>query len=403
MTKEIHLPQPRTRKPPNYWNEETIETEAAKVVLSGNLSERALRRQGHQDLLMAIIRKYPGRLTGLKEKLGIKVEHKPGGYWTSERIEAEVRELKSEGVKISKTGLYKIERSDLAAAIYSYYPGSWKELRKKMKIKGPVEHGFWTDDRIVSEAKKYVANGQLNQRVLKEAGQQNLSDSIIRLYPGGFTGLRLKLGINSGRKDKYWNVETIEADVKKLLPALGKLTQTSLYVIGRQDLVSAVTNHYPGGFQALQENLGVARRREPNYWVPENIEKEAAEFLATHHELSFKSLKRERAFSLANAIAEKFPGGMKALQEKFAIERAKKYDYWDADTVLQEAKVFLEKFGSLAIKDLDAQNRTDLEGAIRNHYPGGFIQLRKDLNYHGPDKQKGIESANAQIEALLKD
>lgn len=122
------------KKPPGYWTEESIRQEALKFYNRfGNISENALSNQDRYDLAIAITTKYPGSFQKLREDLGLDNRQKAKGFWTEQTIEDEARKFCDEYGDISLPLLIQHGRQDIVGAVKKY-PGQLTGLKQKLGI-----------------------------------------------------------------------------------------------------------------------------------------------------------------------------------------------------------------------------------------------------------------------------
>lgn len=127
----------KTIKPDGYWTTERIEQEALDFYLShGALTDAVLNERGRADLAGALS-KYPGRMSELKRKLGIAATEKPKGYWTPEQTEKEALEFFEKEGQLTHDILRERGRWDLLNAINGKYEGRMTTLRQKLGITEP--------------------------------------------------------------------------------------------------------------------------------------------------------------------------------------------------------------------------------------------------------------------------
>lgn len=163
----------------------------------GSLSHKLLTRIERWDLQQAIIKYYPDGINALKRNLGTRVSDQVRkGYWTPERIEREAKKFVQREGSITVSLLDKKGKSNLGSAIVHSYPGGMSKLKDKLGIKGNKAKDFWNSERIETEAKKFVQKyGLLTKRLLDRNGRSDLRGAIAHNYPGGINALKEKLGI----------------------------------------------------------------------------------------------------------------------------------------------------------------------------------------------------------------
>jgi hypothetical protein len=126
----FHQPQRKD----DYWTVEQIEKEARGFYQNEHkLTKTSLTRKGRADLYGAILRSYPGKMHQLKVNLGFGVR-KPKGYWTAERIEKEAQVVSQNEESLTQRLLISLGRHDLLNAINDYYPGKLTALKEKLGV-----------------------------------------------------------------------------------------------------------------------------------------------------------------------------------------------------------------------------------------------------------------------------
>lgn len=238
-----------------------IELWAESFILQGHeLTQNEMRRQGLYGISQAIIKYYPGKLYGLKEKMGMKQDQRQWGYWRDpKRIEAEVRRFVAEGNELTQKALSRAKLSTLSRAINTFYPGGLRQLRLNLSLYSPRNpKGSWTNDRIEQEALEfYQREGKLSQGALVKSEKHDLNSAISEIY-GGMRKLKRNLGLKIENKGSgYWTREQIEIEAKEFFETHGRLSQKALAKYKRHDLYNAINKHYPGGIIALKGTLGI--------------------------------------------------------------------------------------------------------------------------------------------------
>ena len=249
------------KTPKGYWTLEKIEREAREFLSTyGVISRRVLYQHNRGDLSEAVKSKFPGGFVALKERLGA-VQAKPGGFWTKERIEQEALAYYKERGFLSARHLIKNGRGDLAMAISQNYPGRMTKLKEALGLDPLRKDNYWTQEKIAEEARKfYETEGVLTAKALYRMGRSDLASQISRSYKGGYLALKRELRIElSKRPDGYWTPEAIEAEVRNFLDNEGTISSGVLHR-KKPALYAAIRLHYPGGKLALESKLGIIRQ-----------------------------------------------------------------------------------------------------------------------------------------------
>lgn len=304
-----------------------IEELTFKHLICDPLTRRAHIMMPQGRFLFDVARKYyPGGMQALKDKLG--VYSPPHGSIFSrlkndpERLQTEI-ELAVSRLNlsvISQQVLVDLGQVTLWNVISKFYPGGLTALAENLGI-GRVQkpHRYWTPQRTEQQCRAFFEeHGGLTLDLLVQHNRNDLYGAIAK-YPGRMLGLKIAIGVKPSRKDNFWTEDTIESEAKKFYEEHGTIAQPILSELGRDDLALAIVRHYPGKWHGLREKLGFKRLQRPfGYWTPENIEKEAAAFVAEFGILSSTILQKMRP-DLRDA-AKKYPGGIRALREKMGID-----------------------------------------------------------------------------------
>lgn len=249
-------------KPNGYWTEDQIRNEAKDFFdQHGILRHESLSSYGMSGLSAAITNKYPGGMQRLKQDLGVAITKKYN-HWTAEVIEEDAFKVYQEAGVLTSTVLVGLGRNDLMIAIVRKYPGGLSGLRKKLGIeKGRKHWTSETVEREVEEF--FRESGDISYSLLVDQHRYDLINAIRTYYPGGFQSLRENLGLVPNRKPNgYWTAEQIEKEISDFYMEFGKVTQNLLIDNRRFDLMAAISQYYPGRLTALKRKLGIPGRYE---------------------------------------------------------------------------------------------------------------------------------------------
>lgn len=291
------------------------------------LTQHSLGMAGKSGFTSGVNRFYPGGMIGLKANLGLENSKKPMGHWTTERLKSEAEEFYRDKGQISAKVLKEFGRADLAAAILKRYPGGLTQLKNDLSIPHQKRRADWSEAKIEDECRVfYQSEGILSQKALIEKGRSDLAYAASNWFPGGLTELKKKIGLGrpSLKPDGYWkSTEAIEDEAKRFYEAEGGLSHRLLILRRQSSLAIAVVKHYPGGMYTLKEKLGIDYRpkRPDGFWTIEAVEREAIEFFKSSGLLSTPTLLLQGRADLLNAIWA-YPGRMKGLKEKLGISEA---------------------------------------------------------------------------------
>ncbi len=347
---KINLGLQPDKRPKSYWTNETIEEET-RIFLEGRaegknrLTQRLLQGNGRSDLASAITNHYPGGMYVLRERLGYTNERKPVGYWTQEKIEEEARAFFEQEGELTQSLLFQKDRQDLSTQI-KHYPGGATQLRIKIGAKILRKNGYWTEEQIESDTSQFLQEYDgITENLLTIHKRQDLLGAIRQYYPGGLIRLKERLGLIPKNKPVgYWTTERIEEETLAFLNQFGILTPGELKKNGRQDLIGAINEHYPGAFTKLKEHLGIGPDRRSNgHWRnPKNVEEEARILLDNGYSIANKDLRAEHS-GFISAVRKYYPGGLIALREKLGIANGERLILISPDEANEQLRRLLEE------------------------------------------------------------
>lgn len=265
---------PRDRRGRVFWSRLANDEERLRQILEdearthlvkwGTLTQKSLSEVGQTGLNHAIQLYYPDGLSGLKTKVEVANNQKPKGFWRNpENIRFAAQIFLKQHQQLSVDALRQFGCTSLENAIPNY-PGGWTQLRIDLGLKElRKSSGYWTPDTIKAETRKfYESHGLLSRRALIASGRSDLNGQITH-YLGGMAQLKRDLGIPLMRKDNYWTDETIEREAHDFYRITGTFSTKSLIKVGKNDLLLAIRRHYRGGLTVLKQKLGITAQ-EPN-------------------------------------------------------------------------------------------------------------------------------------------
>lgn len=314
--------QESSRKPRGYWNLDNTLKECRTIVeIHGDLpSQRELNKMGLSRLAIAIVRN--GGAFKIRKTLGLERKISPKDYWTEERIESEVQSLVEElGYLPDHERLSNMGRGDLASAIKRHYEGSFPNLRNKLdlnperlteekvldgcremveregslpsidKLKqmgysplaeqikkfGGRPHfmkllnlrrdrrrlGFWKDEQNrINEARKIIEENGFDKFPswgwLNKKGYSSFCTAI-RMYDGGFTEFRKKLGETDlhpkGKRGAWKDWDYFEEKMREFIDELGHFP-THEEVAKQRSCLQRPIHKYHGGMARIREKMG---------------------------------------------------------------------------------------------------------------------------------------------------
>ncbi len=334
----------------------------------------------------------------------------------SEYIESEVKSLMEENPNLTTTALRAARKGDLAHAIHRYYPGGMKQLRKNLKpteeapkpqepkerpqfkvipqdAKGIVQWSKLNTDPgelqslIEQEVGLLIAEGkEVSYENIDAAGMRPLSRAIITFYPGRIYGLRNKLGIKSERKSfGHWsNPQVVLKEATTFYQEEGEISAKLLTEKGRMDLLLAIGRSYPGKLTQLKKDLAIVTdRKSANYWNKDTVEQEARAYMDGGGKLTKKALGENNKSGLGSAITLYYPGGMRQLKIDLGLDDGKRkpLGFWTQDRIEDAVREFLTKHGRISFSLLKLENRLDLAGAISTKYRGSMTALSEKFGF----------------------
>lgn len=183
-------------------------------------------------------------------------------------LQNEIRFFHEQYGEVTPRLLIQNHRSDLAGAVQHYYPGSWRQLRRDVKIPphNIQDKGLRGIDpsQKAEEIEKYglflMKKGvNISHQALVEAGEDWYRRSIIRYYSGGIKALRDKLSVTEGKATRgrdYWTkLDNIEEEAQIIYEEYGDLTASIIRNAGKEDLMGGIFRHYPGKLTGLKEKI----------------------------------------------------------------------------------------------------------------------------------------------------
>jgi hypothetical protein len=255
------------KSPRGFWSAENTVLEARRIAdLYGEeeLSQVRLKAMGHGGLARAIQKN--GGQDWILDKLGIRRDLKPAGYWTAERTIAEARKIvEAHGKEIlTQNSLKKNGYSKLAGAIARNGGLSW--IRNELRIEiNRKPNGYYTVEKIINEARAIVLiHGEkcMTSTWLSRNGYSSLVNNIVK--NGGFEWLRLELDLNAKTKPRgFWTREATILEARKIVKMHGAqaISQIWLQQQNNSGLATAITRN--GGFYWIREELGITNHRAP--------------------------------------------------------------------------------------------------------------------------------------------
>jgi hypothetical protein len=250
-----------------------------------------------------------------------------------------------------------------------------------------------TDDqvreRIEIEAQTFLTdNSTLTSSSLKRGKRSDLINAVRRYYPGGLEALQDRLGVNVNRKPRgFWQgprgAERVRIQAQGFYQTEGGLSHTLLNTSGRADLANAI-KLYPGGLRGLKRDLEIEPSKKPDgYWSQEKVREEVTSYIESTRPKRFTPnlLSQSSREDLRQAITRSYPGGWTQLRQDLNLSQLRSQNhYWNPETVREEAIRLYNLHNSLDWSVLAENGEADrLNGLIRSYYPGGWAKLRADL------------------------
>lgn len=214
----------------------------------------------------------------------------------------------------------------------------------------------------------------------------------LRHYPGGFYRLAEEVGVTPKKKPKgFWTVEKIEAEAAAIVREHGQLNPELLVSLKRADLLGAMVKQYPGGTVGLKAKLGIELKAKPaGYWTVETIKQEAIQVIREHGKIAHNFLIKLGRADLIGALRS-YPGGIVQLKKDLGVKSEQKpVGYWTIERIEEEAKSIFETQHDLSYGFLMNEGRSDLLNAVRSHYPGGLKKLKSKVGANNVKKEAGF-------------
>ncbi len=390
-----------------------IESESRLLISRGiQLKHKELMKAGVSYLSRAIVTYYPDGYSGLHQALGLSTKCKPRNYWARpeaiEIMKQDVEAIRQQEGRISEPLLRRVKRTDLIQAIRKHYPGGWQQLTADLEISSQQKpRGYWTKETIKKEADAFLSkNGVLSKSSLYQDGRCDLATAITGKYPGGLEALKTELQVNTRMKPHgYWNLNSIQVEAAQFYAEFGSLSPDTLVKNGRGDLLHAIFDRYPGGIKKLQNDQGIAsRRKETGYWTVERIKEEALAFYNQHGKLTGPCLIAEGRGDLTNAFRD-YPGGLRGLQKDLDIKTTKQPNgYWTVEKIEEEAAEFVKQHTTISFESLRRERKFSLHVMIGRLYPGGIAALKEKLGVSElPEATLSPDEANFELAKLIEE
>lgn len=324
-------------------------------------------------------------------------------------VETEIQRFLDAGFELNFNNLLQHGLPGIRDAILRRYPGGINRLREKLGTPSKrVPYNYWQDpENIRREAQVFCEReGNINAALLVKKGQAGLSAAVSNNYPGSWIQLKRDLGIDLKYKPAgYWTTGKVEEEARILLGEHKQLTHNSLKRQGKGDLLYAIKTIYPGGIRQLRHNLNTPDVTvKPNgYWSQERIDQEVKEFYTREGVVTVTKLRAAGKGDLL-AVIQKTKGGLYKVLTRLGIQPNRRpVEYWTKEKILEEAREIYLTAGRLSHNYLVQIKRSDLSTVIVRRYPGGWKQLKEDLNINNPEQTISPEQANEQLRRLLEE
>lgn len=276
-----------------------------------------------------------------------------------------------------------------------------KEGRTPHMPKLAPKFNYWNVERVEQEAASFIADhGSISKELMRRQRRLDLNGAIRNHFPGGLRKLKEKLDLADRKPPGYWTAEKIEEAASELVASGSKITYDHIREKGHPGLADAITKYYPRGIAGLRKSIGLPKIRvQRAFWTVSQIEKQAADFHEKYGSLSTHLMKKEGKSDLVQAIWKIYPGGIKALQEKYGSPQriTKPGGYWTLEKIEEDAQEFLQTFGEFGSRLLQSYGRHDLYMAIHMHYPGRFVALKEKLGIMPENKSTPLSSDEANM------
>ena len=249
-----------SQKPKNYWNEESVLAELRPICkkLDKFPTREFLESIGRYDLNSAMSKR--GGLHRFAEKLGYTISKKSDYYWSEEKVLEELRAIcKNTGSFPTQKYLRNSGRFDLMHAIDKrdglYY---FAEKLGYTLSQKPV--GYWSAEKVTAELKPICKKlGKFPTReYLRNSGRSDLDNAMNQ--HDGLHYFAKQLGYTLSEKPKnYWNEGSVIAELRLICKKLGNFP-TMVYIVktGNSSLPQYVAKL--GGVTYFAKKLGYERK-----------------------------------------------------------------------------------------------------------------------------------------------
>jgi hypothetical protein len=308
-----------TEKRKNFWRDEKNAVEAYRRVeqeLGKPASDKDLQARGCSGLSDAI-NKHFGGITSFRNRAGLPQIRLEDYHWTPETILEEYKRIMQELGHNPTSGELKERYSVFFSAVDKF--GGIRKIRNILKLENYQRpNGYWTKKRVLDQSRKlYEKLGYMPpQKELCRLGFSILP-GFINKYFGGMIRLRKILGDKQIRVENgYWTEERILSQAGKVVKRLGYLPPyKKLCELGYAPLASQI-GRMKHGFRYVRGKLGLEEDKRPaGYWQDkQNVIIEARRL---YEELGYfphiRDLK-ERKLTTLVGYAQEYFGGLRNLR-----------------------------------------------------------------------------------------
>ncbi len=375
--------------PNGYWkNFENVKNILSELEIKlGHFPSASEMNEAGYTSLPSAINKYHKGLHEIAKKLGKQTQQKEAGYWTLNKTKNMCLEFIEEYGKFpTQLELKNREDKYKALNVGINKNGGFSRIKRLLKVEeDKKQRGYWTEERILKEAKKIVnEKGHLpTQKELYDMERGDLVGAISA--HSSFTKIKRKLGLKVNKvEDGYWTENKILEDCKEILKEQGDLpTKDGLSEIGRKELAGAIEKN--GGYPYYRKKLGLSlRRRQIRFWNKENTYNKAKELYEKYGNLPTEDKLRELGFSTLPAAAIEHFNGLvnlrSLLRNEFGDDKQelnlKNSSYVQEQLKKIQKKHRLKRFpGQETLKKLGYNN---LISAIKK-YHHGFNSVRNSM------------------------
>lgn len=174
----------------------------------------------------------------------------------------------------------------------------------------------------------------------------------------------------------------IEQEVGKFIVQGNVLTFKGLLKAGMGSISHGIQRYYPRGLFGLQEHFGLAKRKNPERVKGLSKSKAKKIILEDARRIVAEEevLSAARHGYLYSRARQHYPGGWPQLKKDVGFKPRITREF-SLEETRREALDFFKKEGNISMSLLQEKGKAALVARINRRYPGGIRQLKKDIGF----------------------